>query len=423
MSPAPRTRSRASVRRVQKPNGSAPRAGTRQGAMFGPQGVRIVGGDVLVGLLALPLAAAARTVITDDPGASGPGIGLRELQSSALWITALLSSLLWPLALRALDTGYPSPRPHLRQVALATLTWLLAASGSIYLLDKDLESRALVVIASLIALLGSSAVRAANARPVGQQRHPATPLPQLERRVELALVRGEPIAISFERLGRALPRPATVLDNGVLWIYPSVLSPAEQLMKRLFDIVFSALLIVLTAPVALAAACAILLLDGGPVIYSDERAGAFGRKIRIHKFRTMRVGAARQRAALWKQSETRGPAFKLRHDPRVTPLGRILRKYSIDELPQLFDVLAGTMSLIGPRPAGRDELARYENRHRVRLTVRPGITGLWQVRRRFDDDFEQRMSDDLEYIARWTPALDLLIAAQTVKVVLSGRGV
>ena len=100
-----------------------------------------------------------------------------------------------------------------------------------------------------------------------------------------------------------------------------------------------------------------------------------------------------------------------------------MRKYSLDELPQLFDVLAGRMSLIGPRPAGLDELARYEDRHRLRLTVRPGITGLWQVRRRIDDDFEHRMADDLEYIRTWSPLLDLKIAARTIVVVLSGRGV
>jgi len=413
MSPAPRKRSRVASSRTR----------SQRGSMFGQQGVRIVGGDVLVGFLALPIAATARVWIGDAGGVGGGGIGTRELQSTALWITALISTILWPLALRALDAGYPSVRPRLRQLVLAAFTWLLAASGSIYLLDKNLESRALVVMASLIALLGSVAIRALRAHPSGNGRYPTTALPQLGRSVESALVRGEPVAISFERLGRALPRPATVLDNGVLWIYPSVLSPAEQLIKRLFDIFFSAFLILIAAPVMMITAAAILVIDGGPVIYSDERAGAFGRKIRIHKFRTMRVGAARERAALWKQSETRGPAFKLRNDPRVTPLGRILRKFSIDELPQLFDVLAGKMSLIGPRPAGRDELARYENRHRVRLTVRPGITGLWQVRRRFDDNFEQRMNDDLEYIARWSPALDLLIAVQTIKVVLSGRGV
>ena len=104
-------------------------------------------------------------------------------------------------------------------------------------------------------------------------------------------------------------------------------------------------------------------------------------------------------------------------------LGLILRRFSLDELPQLFDVLTGRMSLVGPRPAGLDELSRYEDRHRLRLTVRPGVTGLWQVRRRMDESFEQRMSDDLEYIQRWSILLDLWIVLRTVRVVLAGRGV
>ncbi|MGA1355020.1 MAG: sugar transferase, partial [Candidatus Limnocylindrus sp.] len=115
--------------------------------------------------------------------------------------------------------------------------------------------------------------------------------------------------------------------------------------------------------------------------------------------------------------------FKIAADPRVTPLGRILRKFSLDELPQLWDVLRGRLSLVGPRPAGLDELERYEDRHRLRLTVRPRVTGLWQVRRRMDDDFEQRISDDLEYIQRWSIAFDIEVILRTIRVVLSGRGV
>jgi lipopolysaccharide/colanic/teichoic acid biosynthesis glycosyltransferase len=137
----------------------------------------------------------------------------------------------------------------------------------------------------------------------------------------------------------------------------------------------------------------------------------------------MRVGAESERAELWKKSAISGPAFKLQSDPRVTALGRILRKYSLDELPQFIDVITGRMSLVGPRPAGLDELQRYENQHRIRLTVRPGVSGLWQVRRRIDDNFEERVADDLEYIARWSIGLDLEIILRTIKVVLAGRGI
>jgi lipopolysaccharide/colanic/teichoic acid biosynthesis glycosyltransferase len=148
----------------------------------------------------------------------------------------------------------------------------------------------------------------------------------------------------------------------------------------------------------------------------------FGRSFVLRKFRTMRVGAADERASLWRSSDTTGPAFKIVNDPRVTPLGRLLRRYSLDELPQLFDVLLGRMSLVGPRPAGLDELDRYEDRHRLRLTVRPGVTGLWQVRHREDGSFERRMTDDLEYIRRWTVLLDLQIVLRTIAAVFRGKG-
>jgi lipopolysaccharide/colanic/teichoic acid biosynthesis glycosyltransferase len=220
-----------------------------------------------------------------------------------------------------------------------------------------------------------------------------------------------------------LPRPTIILEGGRIWIYPSVLSPTERLVKRILDVVLASLLILVLSPVIVVTAAVVLIRDGRPIFYSDERAGLFGRPFRLRKFRTMRRGAEEERAALWSQSETAGPAFKVVGDPRITPLGRVLRRFSLDELPQLFDVLAGRMSLVGPRPAGLDELAQYEDRHRLRLTVRPGVTGLWQVRRRLDNSFEQRMDDDLEYIQRWSILLDLWIVLRTVRVVLAGRGV
>jgi lipopolysaccharide/colanic/teichoic acid biosynthesis glycosyltransferase len=191
----------------------------------------------------------------------------------------------------------------------------------------------------------------------------------------------------------------------------------------MLDVILAVILIGVLSPVIAITALLVLVRDGRPIFYSDERAGLFGRPFRVRKFRTMRSGAEQQRAELWAQSSTEGPAFKLANDPRVTGLGRVLRRFSLDELPQLFDVIAGRMSLVGPRPAGLDELARYEDRHRLRLTVRPGVTGLWQVRRRLDDNFEQRMSDDLEYIQRWSIVFDLIIVLRTVRVVLAGRGV
>jgi lipopolysaccharide/colanic/teichoic acid biosynthesis glycosyltransferase len=386
--------------------------------------VQLVAADLIIGIAALPLAALVRELLQPTGIAiAAPEGGFRELERPALWFVAALSALIWPAALRAFDPGYPSAQLPLRRVLLAALIWLLAASGAIYLLDKALASRALVLLAALLVALASGALRLRWMRDTGSSPVPHAALPELSRDAEQALARGEPISISLERLQRALPRPTIILEGGRIWIYPSVLSPTERLVKRILDVVLASLLILVLSPVIVVTAAAVLIRDGRPIFYSDERAGLFGRPFRLRKFRTMRRGAEEERAALWSQSETAGPAFKVVGDPRITPLGQVLRRFSLDELPQLFDVLAGRMSLVGPRPAGLDELAQYEDRHRLRLTVRPGVTGLWQVRRRLDNSFEQRMDDDLEYIQRWSILLDLWIVLRTVRVVLAGRGV
>ena len=392
--------------------------------IVGRGGVQLVAGDLLIGISALPIAALARELLAPTGIAfAAPEGGFRELDRPALWVVAALSAVLWPVAMRAVDPGYPSARLPLRRIVLASVIWLLAASGAIYLLDKALASRALVLLGALLIAFASTGLRLRSRSSDGSNTLPIVPLPQLGIQAEQALARGEPISISLERIERALPRPTIILEAGMIWIYPSVLSPIERLVKRILDVVLASALILVLAPVIGVTALAVLLRDGRPVFYSDERAGLFGRPFRLRKFRTMRRGADAERAALWEQSQTTGPAFKVVGDPRITPLGRTLRRFSLDELPQLFDVVAGRMSLVGPRPAGLDELAQYEDRHRLRLTVRPGVTGLWQVRRRVDTSFEQRMSDDLEYIQRWSIFLDLWIVIQTVRVVLAGRGV
>ena len=392
--------------------------------IVGRGGVQLVAADLIIGIAALPLAALVRELLQPTGILiAAPEGGFQELERPALWFVAALSALLWPAALRAFDPGYPSAQLPLRRVLLAALIWLLAASGAIYLLDKALASRALVLLAALLVAFASGAVRLRWTRDTGSNPVPHAALPELSRDAEQALARGEPISISLERLQRALPRPTIILEGGRIWIYPSVLSPTERLVKRILDVVLASLLILVLSPVIVVTAAAVLIRDGRPIFYSDERGGLFGRPFRLRKFRTMRRGAEEERAALWSQSETAGPAFKVVGDPRITPLGRVLRRFSLDELPQLFDVIAGRMSLVGPRPAGLDELAQYEDRHRLRLTVRPGVTGLWQVRRRLDNSFEQRMDDDLEYIQRWSILLDLWIVLRTVRVVLAGRGV
>ena len=392
--------------------------------LFGRGGAQLVTFDATFGFFALPIAAIVREVL----GAIDSPLGLprkapTEIGSLALWVTALLSALLLPLALRAVDAGYPSSDRSFKRSVAAGAIWLVTAAGSIYLIDKSLESRALILFGALLIVVLTTTSRLLLVRGAPPDTSATVELPLLSEQAEQALVRGEPIAISIQRLGPLLARPTVILEGGSLWIYPSALSPMDRVLKRAFDTLLALILIVLTLPIMLVVMLLVLIRDGRPVLYADERAGMFGAPFKLHKFRTMRHGAAEERAALWEESETKGPAFKMAGDPRITPLGAFLRRYSLDELPQLFDVVAGRMSLIGPRPAGLDELARYEDRHRLRLTVRPGITGLWQVRRRIDDDFEHRIADDLEYIRNWSPLLDLKIAFRTIAVVLSGRGV
>jgi lipopolysaccharide/colanic/teichoic acid biosynthesis glycosyltransferase len=173
------------------------------------------------------------------------------------------------------------------------------------------------------------------------------------------------------------------------------------------------------SPLFVALALAVQL-DGGPAFYLQERVGMYGRRFRMVKFRSMCVDADRMVDGL--TSDCEGVLFKMRNDPRVTKIGAFLRKYSLDELPQLFNVLAGTMSLVGPRPPLPREVAQYGPAAQRRLLVRPGITGLWQVSGRSDISWEETVRLDLRYVENWSPALDALILWKTVGAVAAGRG-
>jgi exopolysaccharide biosynthesis polyprenyl glycosylphosphotransferase len=192
--------------------------------------------------------------------------------------------------------------------------------------------------------------------------------------------------------------------------------------KRLFDLVVALLLLALASPAIAAVALSIRLRDGAPVLFRQRRCGVHGRLFTLYKFRTMVADAESRRREIHHLNEMDGPVFKARVDPRVTPLGRRLRRWSLDELPQLWNVLRGDMSLVGPRPAIPDEVASYERWQRRRLAMKPGLTGLWQVSGRNQVDFGRWMELDLEYIDGWSLWLDLKILLRTVPVVLSGRG-
>jgi len=161
---------------------------------------------------------------------------------------------------------------------------------------------------------------------------------------------------------------------------------------------------------------------GSPVLYLQRRGGLYGRPFTMLKFRTMRVGAEAERAALLAQNEMDGPVFKLTNDPRVTRFGRLLRRFSLDELPQLLNVLAGQMSLVGPRPLPVEETAALTGGHRRRLSMRPGLTCSWQVGGRSELPFKEWMALDLAYVDRWSLGLDLAILLRTLPAIVRGRG-
>jgi exopolysaccharide biosynthesis polyprenyl glycosylphosphotransferase len=197
---------------------------------------------------------------------------------------------------------------------------------------------------------------------------------------------------------------------------------AGLLVKRLFDVVVSAVGLALCLPLFAVVAVAIRLDSPGPIFYKAFRAGRKGRPFRCCKFRTMVANADLLKDSLRKRNERKGPIFKITDDPRVTGVGKLLRKYSIDELPQLWNVLTGDMSLVGPRPHPLDDYKQYDVDHRRRLEVKPGITGLWQVTARKDPSFETNMRLDLQYIEDWNLRLDLEILLRTFAAVARAEG-
>lgn len=202
-------------------------------------------------------------------------------------------------------------------------------------------------------------------------------------------------------------------------------TPTNQLQllaKRLLDVCVSVLVLLIGLPMVLLIGLAIKLTSGGQVLFRQTRCGLNGRLFTLYKFRTMVHDAEERRRQLEHLNEMQGPAFKLRRDPRVTRLGRLLRKFSLDELPQLWNVLRGDMSLVGPRPPIPEEVAQYQRWQRRRLSMKPGLTCLWQISGRNEVDFDRWMELDLQYIDSWSPMLDFKILLKTIPAVLSGRG-
>lgn len=194
-----------------------------------------------------------------------------------------------------------------------------------------------------------------------------------------------------------------------------------QTTKRIIDVIICLLLLPLALPIMAACAVLIWITDPGPVLFTQLRTGQGGRRFRMYKFRTMLTNAEELKEKYAHLNELTWPDFKISNDPRVTRIGGFLRKTSLDELPQIFNVLKGDMSLVGPRPTSFDA-STYQLWHTERLEVVPGITGLWQISGRSDIDFDERLQLDIQYIEQRSIWLDLCILAKTVGVVFSSRG-
>jgi exopolysaccharide biosynthesis polyprenyl glycosylphosphotransferase len=226
------------------------------------------------------------------------------------------------------------------------------------------------------------------------------PFPHLKPRVEVETLQGVPF----------------------LTFATSPTAPLALFTKRVMDVVLSAAALVASLPLWPVIALAIRLSSPGPVFYRQERCGLHGRRFTLLKFRTMTADAEARRQEVAHLNVVNGPAFKAPDDPRITPVGRVLRRFSLDELPQLLHVLKGEMSLVGPRPPLPEEVERYEPWQRRRLAMKPGITGLWQVSGRSELDWATWMELDLAYIDSWSLWLDITILARTLPAVLAGRG-
>lgn len=210
----------------------------------------------------------------------------------------------------------------------------------------------------------------------------------------------------------------TVLTSSV-----NVISPIQTMLKRAMDIAGSLVGLMITAVAFVIFAPIIYIQSPGPIFYSQWRIGKNGRRFRIFKFRSMYPDADKRKAELMEKNKMNGLMFKMDHDPRIIPIGHFMRKLSIDELPQFFNILKGDMSLVGTRPPTVDEWEHYSPHHRARLCFKPGLTGLWQVSGRSDiTDFEEVVMLDMQYIREWSLSLDIRLLLKTVKVVLQGRG-
>ena len=248
---------------------------------------------------------------------------------------------------------------------------------------------------------------------------------QDEELLQKLMSAGMTIYISLDDIYEILPNKHMdrIANEIVLASTVQPFSPEQMLVKRLFDIGFSLAGLLVTAVVLLIFGPVIYVQSPGPVFYSQIRVGMNGRRFRMYKFRSMYPDADARKAELMGQNKMNGFMFKVDNDPRIIPVGRFMRKYSLDELPQFFNVLRGEMSTVGTRPPTVDEWEQYSLEHRARLSMKPGVTGLWQVSGRNDIvDFDEVVALDMKYIREWNLKKDIRIIGATIGVVFTGRG-
>jgi exopolysaccharide biosynthesis polyprenyl glycosylphosphotransferase len=253
---------------------------------------------------------------------------------------------------------------------------------------------------------------------------PAFPEQEAIELVDVCHQRGVTVRIAPSTMEILVHRAEFVPGQSVplFELRPPVFEGFDYALKRSFDLVGASLILVVLSPLLIACAVAVKLTSRGPVLYRSIRPGIGGLPFACFKFRTMYRDADERQADLEEMNEATGALFKIRDDPRMTPIGRVIRRYSIDELPQLLNVLLGQMSLVGPRPLPQRDYDRLEDWHKKRYLVLPGITGLWQVSGRADLDFDDLVRLDFLYLERWSVFLDLSILVKTVPAVISRRG-
>jgi exopolysaccharide biosynthesis polyprenyl glycosylphosphotransferase len=253
---------------------------------------------------------------------------------------------------------------------------------------------------------------------------PDFPQDQAIELVDLCQRRGVTVHVAPSTMEILIDRAEFVPGQSVplFRLRPPVFAGIDYATKRTFDLVLSTVGLILLSPVLVAIAVAVRLSSRGPVIYRSIRPGVGCKPFYCFKFRTMREHADQIQADLEPLNEQSGALFKIRHDPRLTRVGRLLRRFSLDELPQLVNVIRGEMSLVGPRPLPVRDFERLEDWHKKRYLVMPGITGLWQVSGRAELDFDDLVRLDFLYLERWSVLLDLSILIKTIPAVLSRRG-